>query len=110
MDDLASASAPAPDLERHLEELRGRAARLHAGNRDLAARLHGVQARAALVRLTNARLRAEAEASALARRLAAASRALALRQMYAASVSASGDWSCGAGGFFELQALASLIA
>jgi len=31
-----------------------------------------VQARAALVRLTNARLRAEAEAGALARRLAAA--------------------------------------
>ena len=72
-----------------------------------------MQARAALVRLTNARLRAEA--GALARRLAAARRALALRQIYAASASASGSAGgpgagSGTGGFFELQALASLIA
>ena len=86
--------------QRHLEELRARAGRLQAGNRELAARLRGVQARAALVRLTNARLRAEA--GALGRRLAAARRAIALRQIYAAASAA------GTGGF-ELQALASLI-
>ncbi|KAF8702451.1 hypothetical protein HU200_032828 [Digitaria exilis] len=84
--------------QRHLEELRARAAGLRAGNRELAARLRGVQARAALARLANARLRAEA--GALGRRLAAAQRAIALRQLYAAA---------SAGGGFELQALASLI-
>jgi hypothetical protein len=95
--------------QRHMEELRGRAARLRAGNRDLAALLRGVQARAAVVRLTNARL--HAEAGALARRLAAASRALALRQIYTASGSAGGPGAgSGTVGFFELQALASLIA
>ena len=85
--------------QRHLEELRARAGRLQAGNRELAARLRGVQARAALVRLSNARLRAEA--GALGRRLAAARRAVELRQIYAAA-------SAGTGGL-ELQALASLI-
>ena len=80
--------------QRHLEEIRARAGRLQAGNRELAARLRGVQARAALVRLTNARLRAEA--GALGRR-----RAVALRQIYAAA-------SAGTGGL-ELRALASLI-
>ncbi|KAL5206798.1 hypothetical protein ABZP36_035007 [Zizania latifolia] len=87
--------------QRHLDELRVKAATLRAANRDIAARLRGVSARAALVSLTNARLRAEAHA--LARRLAAARRALVLRQLYAAASAATG-------GGFELQALASLIA
>lgn len=99
------ASAPASDLEsrvgapvptskqRHLDDLRGRAARLRTGNRDLATRLRGVQARAALVQLTNTRLRAKA--TSLARRLNVASRALALRQIYAASSASAG--SAGAG-------------
>ncbi|GJM95053.1 hypothetical protein PR202_ga11749 [Eleusine coracana subsp. coracana] len=87
--------------QRHLEQLRERAARLRASNRELAARLRGIQARAALVGLTNDRLRAEG--SALGRRLAAAQRAIALRQIYAAASSAAGS------GGFELQTLASLI-
>ncbi|TVU48790.1 hypothetical protein EJB05_00065, partial [Eragrostis curvula] len=88
--------------QQHLQEMRGRAARLRAGNRDLAALLRGLQARTALVRLANDQMRAEG--TALARRLAAARRALALRQLYAAATSGAG-----AGGF-ELQNLASLIA
>ncbi|KAF0914513.1 hypothetical protein E2562_028989 [Oryza meyeriana var. granulata] len=89
-----------PAAATHLDELRGKAAALRASNRDLAARLRGARARAALVSLTNARLRAEA--GALARRLAAARRAIALRQLYAAAAAATGG--------FEMQALASLIA
>jgi chromosome segregation ATPase len=86
--------------QRHLEELRARAARLRAGNGELAARLRGLQARTEVARLSNDRLRAEG--SALGRRLAAAPRAIALRQLYAAATA-----SASAG--FELQALASLI-
>ncbi|KAG8049368.1 hypothetical protein GUJ93_ZPchr0009g2442 [Zizania palustris] len=92
--------------QRRLDELRGEAAALRAANWDIAARLRGVSARAALVSLANARLRAEAHA--LARRLAAARRALVLRQLYAAAVASSASTAGAAA--FELQALASLIA
>ncbi|EAY84018.1 hypothetical protein OsI_39249 [Oryza sativa Indica Group] len=85
--------------QRHLDELRAKGSALRATSRDLVARLRGARARAALVALTNAHLRDEA--GKLARRLAAALRVIALRQLYSAAA---------AGGGFEMQALASLIA
>ena len=85
--------------QRHLEEQRAAAATLRAGNRHLAEKLRVARARAGLVALANARLRAQGQA--LSRRLDAARQALALRQLYAAA-SASG-------GALDMQALASLI-
>ncbi|XP_037439005.1 ocs element-binding factor 1-like [Triticum dicoccoides] len=85
--------------QRHLEEQRAAAATLQAGNRHLAEKLRAARARAGLVALANARLRAQSQA--LSRRLDAARQALALRQLYAAA-SASG-------GALDMQALASLI-
>lgn len=85
--------------QRHLEEQRATAATLRAGNRHLAEKLRVARARAGLVALANARLRAQGQA--LSRRLDAARQALALRQLYAAA-SASG-------GALDMQALASLI-
>ncbi|KAL5210519.1 hypothetical protein ABZP36_006142 [Zizania latifolia] len=86
--------------QQHLDELRARADRLRRCNRELAARGHGVRGRVALVRLANAGLRSEA--AALSRRLAAARRALALGQLYAAA-------AAGGVGTFE-QTIASLIS
>ncbi|XP_037431975.1 ocs element-binding factor 1-like [Triticum urartu] len=85
--------------QRHLEEQRAAAATLRAGNRHLAEKLRVARARAGLITLANARLRAQGQA--LGQRLAAARQALALRQLYAAA-SASG-------GALDMQALASLI-
>ncbi|KAK1625875.1 hypothetical protein QYE76_000190 [Lolium multiflorum] len=78
--------------QRHLDEQRAAVAVLRASNRDLAAQLRDARARAALVALANARLRAEGQA--LGRRLAAARRALALMQLYAAYGSTPADSAC----------------
>jgi hypothetical protein len=78
--------------QRHLDEQRAAAAVLRASNRDLAARLRDARARAALVALANARLRAEGQV--LGRRLAAARRALELMQLYAAYGSSPADSTC----------------
>ncbi|CAM0948598.1 unnamed protein product [Alopecurus aequalis] len=88
--------------QQHLDQQRAEVALLRASKRDLAEQLRGARARAALVALANARLRAEGQA--LGRRLAAARRALALRQLYAAASASAGN----AG--WDMQTLASLIA
>ncbi|KAM0921968.1 hypothetical protein ACQ4PT_006519 [Festuca glaucescens] len=82
----------------HLDDLRSLAARLRGDRGELAERARAAQGRVALVQLANAELRAEA--AALSRRLeVAASRALALNQLYAAAAGV---------GTFE-QTLASLM-
>ncbi|TKV92077.1 hypothetical protein SEVIR_9G139800v4 [Setaria viridis] len=69
--------------QRRLDELRGSAAVMERRRRELAACAQAARGRLALVRLANAGLRAEA--AALSRRLAAASRALALGRLYHAA-------------------------
>ncbi|KAE8776421.1 hypothetical protein D1007_50949 [Hordeum vulgare] len=87
--------------QRHLDDLRALAESLRGGRRELAARVHAARSRVAIVLHANDELRAEA--AALGRRLeAAARRALALNQLYAAAVGLEA-------GTFE-QAAASLIA
>ncbi|XP_051230491.1 basic leucine zipper 1-like [Lolium perenne] len=82
----------------HLDDLRALAARLQGDRGELAERARAARGRVALVQHANAELRAEA--AALSRRLeVAASRALALNQLYAAAAGV---------GTFE-QTLASLM-
>ncbi|CAN6287259.1 unnamed protein product [Urochloa humidicola] len=90
--------------QRRLDELRASAADLERRRRELATRAQAARGRLALVRLANAGLRAEA--AALSRRLAAASRALALGRLYHATAAGGGGL-----GFVDIeQTIASLIA
>ncbi|CAL4926629.1 unnamed protein product [Urochloa decumbens] len=92
--------------QRRLGELRASAADLERRRRELAARAQAARGCLALVRLANAGLRAEA--AALSRRLAAASRALALGRLYQYHAAAAAGCSHG---FVDIeQTIASLMA